>query len=282
MKNLIFSFVLAFLVSFLAYSKTDVEIFLLRTYQYEGSKFTDTKFDGHYTKYGIILPTLEKYYSQTQKGDIDQDKKITWNDIRLLNWELAVDIYKELYWLPGQGDKFKSQRNANLTVDFFVNSGFRPDFIKSVQKLVGSKQDGIIGIQTARAINSYDECLYFNRVMLWRKGYYARIVKANPQRLGKLLNGLNNRLIKICKNENFKNDSLLGCDCMPLFVQPKNTGGKSKGAHKKGAIKPTSTKKLSRTGLYYRLRNDGHDSYKNAFQSDASSSGFFVLVQQDG
>ena len=278
MKKLFFSLLFSFLFSFLAFSspKPSVELFLIRTYQYEGgSKFTDTKFDGHYTKFGIILPTLEVYYNSTGRGDIDQDKKITWNDIRLLNWDIAVDIYRELYWKPGQGDNFKSQRNANLTVDFFVNSGFRADFIKYIQKLSGAKQDGVIGIKTVTAINQKAECIYFNKVIKWRKNYYALIVKNNPQRLGKLLNGLNNRLIKICKNENYKNDTLHGCDCLPI-LQPKDTRGKNKRLGKARSSK--ADPRTAGTRFYRGLRDTGHDSDKIAIRPSKSCSRLFVLA----
>ncbi len=205
------------------YPQASVAIFLARTYEYEGgASFTDTKFDGHYTKFGVILPTLEKWHRETGGGDYDGDKKVTWNDIRLLTWAEATKIYKRFYWDRVQADSIQSQRLANIIVDFVVNSGFRSDFIMYLQKRVGVKADGIIGAVTVKAINRANECDLFNDLLRWRIAYYKRVTKSTP-RISKYYRGLINRLKKICCKDNYKQNEKgvfiiidLGCDCLRI------------------------------------------------------------------
>lgn len=219
-----------------ANGQAKASVFLAKTYEYEGgSKFTDISFDGHYTKFGIILSTFQMFH-RTKKGDcdIDKDGKVTANDLRLLTWSQATQIYKVLYWNVCHGDNIKSQRIANIIVDFVVNSGFRDDFLKYLQKQVGVSQDGKIGLKTINAINNSDECKLFNSLLKWRLGYYKAITK--KKRLSKLFKGLKNRLKKICCNENYKNEKSNytiqpnGCNCMSvdgLFdTNPKHPTGR--------------------------------------------------------
>ena len=206
-----------------SFSQASVNVFLARTYEYEGgAKFTDTKFDGHYTKFGVILPTLEKWNRDTGGGDFDNDRKITWNDIRLLTWSEATKIYKGLYWDRVRADSIGSQRIANIIVDFVVNSGFRQDFIMYLQKRVGTPADGVIGLQTVKAINRADECQLFNDLLRWRIDYYKRVTRSTP-RISKFYKGLINRLKKICCNDNYKKNEKgifviidYGCDCLRI------------------------------------------------------------------
>jgi lysozyme family protein len=217
-----------------ANGQANVNVFLARTYEYEGgSKFTSTEFDGHFTKFGIILPTLQKWHSETKFGDFDNNKIVNWNDVRLLSWSDATQIYKNLYWDKCKADEIKSQRIANIIVDFVVNSGFRKDFLFFLQKKIGVAQDGKIGPKTIQAINSTNECELFNALLVWRLDYYKRITKSTP-RLKGLLNGLKNRLKKICCNDNYnykkneksKNYIIIadGCSCLPLLQEGKPHG----------------------------------------------------------
>lgn len=202
-------------------SGANVSVFLQKTYQYEGgAKFTTTHFDGRYTKYGIIFETFKDFSINGKKLDNDKDGKITPNDLRLSTCEQATVIYKRLYWDRWQADSIKSQKIANILVDFTVNSGFRTDFIRYVQRKVGVKDDGILGAKTLQAINKADECSLFNSLLAWRTGYY-KVITSKVPRLNNLLNGLLNRLKLICLNENYKLiksrfvlNSPADCDCL--------------------------------------------------------------------
>lgn len=77
-------------------------------------------------------------------------------DIVNLTLERAKQLYKQDYWTPIKGDNIYSQIIAESIFDFGVNAGVRTS-IKLAQKVVGAKDDGIIGENTIAMINSFNE-----------------------------------------------------------------------------------------------------------------------------
>ena len=111
---------------------------------------------------------------------IDKAKPLKYNQM-LKDKHLAdlVEVfYYEHFWKPIQGDKIKDQRIAALLFDFFVNSGYHA--IKSIQRVVKVKDDGIMGTQTLAAINSADPELVFDSLKSARAKFLKDIVSRNP------------------------------------------------------------------------------------------------------
>ena len=63
-------------------------------------------------------------------------------------------FFKIHFWDVIQGDRIGFQGVADAIYDFAVNAGIYPA-VKRVQKIVGSKQDGILGPKTFARLNAY-------------------------------------------------------------------------------------------------------------------------------
>lgn len=114
-------------------------------------------------------------------------------DIKNLTKERALQIYYVDYWLPMRLEQLKDENIILQVFDFGVNAGLKTS-IKTLQRLLGTDVDGVIGPITAYfAINykgdlvedfkSVRECFYINltikkpqlRVFLW--GWLNRVNK---------------------------------------------------------------------------------------------------------
>lgn len=92
---------------------------------------------------------------------------------------LVNEFYKKEFWDKARLDEVNSQQIANEVFVFGVNVGMKIALMKA-QRLVGADVDGIIGNQTLRAINEYDERKFdiaFDEVEI---KYYEDIIKSKP------------------------------------------------------------------------------------------------------
>ncbi|WP_152018455.1 glycosyl hydrolase 108 family protein [Aliarcobacter butzleri] len=127
---------------------------------------------GGATNFGI---TQKTFNSAISRGIINTD--IT--DVKYINKDLATQIYKHDYWNSISANKLPTGIDVAL-FDMTVNAGVA-NAIKTLQKTLGIKQDGIIGNDTINAINSYEGDLLkdFNND---RREYNNSIIE-NNQRL---------------------------------------------------------------------------------------------------
>lgn len=159
------------------------DLFINRLLRLEGGYVNNPYDRGGCTCKGITLPVFRGVYGAGL--DCDDLKAITDDD--------AGKIYKSQYWNPCNADKIKSQRIANLLVDWAVNSGVRTA-CKGLQRILGVKVDGIIGEQTLNAINCFeDDGFIYDALMDERKEFYHRIV-ARDESQECFLKGWLNRL----------------------------------------------------------------------------------------
>ncbi len=112
-------------------------------------------------------------------------------NIRELTREQAKEIYRNDFWQPL---KLYMIDNANVCLeifDFAVNAGVSRS-VKMAQKLAGTKEDGILGGITARAINEFrgDFVKTFKHA---RVIYYESLAK-NNSKLRIFLKGWINRV----------------------------------------------------------------------------------------
>ncbi len=121
--------------------------------KWEGGFINDPQDLGGATNMGVTISTWKQVgYDKDGDGDIDV------NDLHLLTRDDVVNrVLKPHYWDRCRADEIESQSIANIVVDWVWGSG-KPG-ITRVQKILGVKQDGIVGPKTLAAINSFSLCL---------------------------------------------------------------------------------------------------------------------------
>ena len=112
---------------------------------------------------------------------------ITVEDIKNLTEQEARDIFKEEYFYKPKLDKLPMDLQASV-FDMQINSG--SNAIKILQKLVGTKQDGIIGPKTLKALE--DNPVSVNDYADARIEYYNKVVAKSPEKK-KFLSGWTSR-----------------------------------------------------------------------------------------
>jgi lysozyme family protein len=129
---------------------------------------------------GVTLATYRKYFGKNKNC---KDLKAITN----AEWDL---IFKEGFWDRWKADDIESQAIANLLVDWCWASGVYG--IKLPQRVLGVKDDGIVGKKTIAAINDYpDKKELFQKLWNRRKKHFQDIAKNGKE---KFLKGWLNRL----------------------------------------------------------------------------------------
>lgn len=154
--------------------------------QHEGG-YANVKFDkGGSTKYGITLETW-KHVGYDKNGD----GKINDADIRLLSEKDFEHVLKKNFWDKWKADSIKNQSIANIVVDWLWSSGKWG--IIYPQRILGVKDDGVVGSKTIAALNAADPAALFNKIKEQRIQFVRNIVKNNPSQK-KFIKGWENRI----------------------------------------------------------------------------------------
>jgi len=122
-------------------------------------------------------------------GDLKKASVALYNDDILVN--LVASFYKKTYWDAMRLDDVNSQQKANELFCFAVNVGVK-SAVRVLQNMLGLVGDGIIGQETLRVLNKYDEQAFdsdFDRAEI---AYYRNLIRKNP-RLGVYERGWENR-----------------------------------------------------------------------------------------
>ena len=151
----------------------DINILAPFILSFEGGFSNHPADKGGPTNKGVTIATWRQVgYDKDGDGDIDVD------DIRMLTEEDVVErVMRPHYWNRWKGDQIRCQSIANLVVDWVWASGKYG--ITRVQKLLCVKQDGIVGPETLRALNSSDERELFARIMDERIAYIDNLCRKN-------------------------------------------------------------------------------------------------------
>ena len=133
------------------------------------------------TMKGVTLDTYRKYFGRQK----------TCKELRGISnaeWEY---IFKEGFWDRWKADEINNQSIANLLVDWCWVSGIYG--IKYPQRILGVKDDGIVGDKTIAAVNNYpNRKELFDKLWNRRKKHFEDIAKTHNR--AKFLNGWLRRL----------------------------------------------------------------------------------------
>jgi len=159
--------------------------------KHEGG-FVNTRYDkGGATNYGISLNFLK---SLGKLGDLNDDGRIDENDIKIIDKEEAIKIYKKEIWDKEGYGRINNEIVAEAIFDFAVNLG-PVKAHKLIQKAINLhntesilKEDGLLGNDTICAINISNPLkfmLFFRSVVIW---HYIQITEKDASQK-KFING---------------------------------------------------------------------------------------------
>lgn len=156
--------------------------FILR---WEGGFVNDPDDRGGATNMGITLGTYEHYCRRRGYP------RPTVERLRGLSQETWEDIFVSMYWQRWRADMITSQAVANILVDWLWLSGGYG--ITIPQRVLGTRQDGIVGAKTLRAVNRSNPQELFDRIYRERLAFIDRICAFRPAN-NKFRRGWINRL----------------------------------------------------------------------------------------
>lgn len=153
--------------------------------KWEGGFVNDPIDRGGATNMGITLSTWQKIgYDKDHDGHIDAD------DVKLLTSDDFKLVLRK-YWDSWKADQIKNQSIANILVDWVWASGAWG--IKIPQRLLGLKEDGVVGIFTLGAVNTAFQEDLFNRIKEARIVFANNICLAHPDQK-RFIKGWTNRI----------------------------------------------------------------------------------------
>ncbi|MCM1165207.1 MAG: hypothetical protein NC401_04240 [Ruminococcus sp.] len=136
----------------------NVDVLLPFILKFEGGFVNDPADSGGATNKGVTIATWRQCgYDKDGDGDIDvQDLKL------ITNKDVRDRVLKPHYWDRWKADQIQSQRVANILVDWVWGSGKHGIVIP--QRLLGVKDDGIVGAKTLAAVNAADPDRLFEAI----------------------------------------------------------------------------------------------------------------------
>ena len=111
---------------------------------WEGGYTNDPRDPGGPTNWGITIHDARTYWK----------KDATATDVKNMPKSVALQIYKSKYWDMLNGDQLPSGVDYAV-MDYGVNSGIYRA-ARVLQKIVGTTQDGVIGLKTIAAAKKMD------------------------------------------------------------------------------------------------------------------------------
>ena len=154
--------------------------------KWEGGFVNDPLDKGGATNKGVTIAVWKN-----QGYDKNGDKKTDVADLKLITVEDATNIMKKNYWDRWKADQIKNQAIANTLVDWVWGSGVWG--IKIPQRILGVKDDGVVGIKTLEALNKQNPKEFLEKLYLARFNFIDGIVASNPSQK-RFIKGWKNRM----------------------------------------------------------------------------------------
>ena len=128
---------------------------------------------GGATNMGVTIATWRNVgYDKDGDGDIDV------RDLKLLSeTDVKNRVLKPHYWDRWKADQIQSQKVANILVDWVWGSGKHGIVIP--QRLLGVKDDGIVGNKTLSAVNFADPDQLFEAIFQARVDFFNDITRTS-------------------------------------------------------------------------------------------------------
>ena len=169
-----------------------IEVLLPYILKWEGGFVNDPADRGGATNKGVTIATWRRI-----GYDKDGDEDIDVQDLKLISVDdVKNKVLKPHYWDRWKADLIKSQKIANILVDWVWGSGLYG--ITIPQRLLGVKQDGVVGEKTLQALNAQDPDQLFDAIFNARKKFLQDITTSRPANK-RFLRGWLNRLEDIKK-----------------------------------------------------------------------------------
>ncbi|MDR1879418.1 MAG: peptidoglycan domain protein [Tannerellaceae bacterium] len=148
-----------------------IDLLLPYILRWEGGFVNDPADAGGATNKGVTISTWRQAgYDKDGDGDIDAA------DLRLLTTQDVCDrVLKPHYWDKWKADLIRSQKVANILVDWLWCSGKQGILIP--QRLLGVQADGIVGDKTLSAVNAADPDRLFDAIFRARVGFLNEITQ---------------------------------------------------------------------------------------------------------
>ncbi|MGG5503240.1 glycoside hydrolase family 108 protein [Myroides odoratimimus] len=163
----------------------DIERLAPKVAKWEGGYVNDPKDRGGATNMGVTIATWKQVgYDKNNDGVINE------MDIKLLTHDDFKYVLRK-YWDVWQADKIKNQSVADILVDWVWGSGKWG--VRIPQRILGLKEDGIVGPATLKAVNSANQKELFGKIYQEREKFLNNIIKSNPSQ-NRFINGWMNRL----------------------------------------------------------------------------------------
>ena len=151
----------------------NVDILLPFILKSEGGFVNDPADAGGATNKGVTIATWRNV-GYDKDGDNDIDVK----DLKLLtDTDVKNRVLKPHYWDRWKADQIQSQKVANILVDWVWGSGKHGIVIP--QRLLGVKDDGIVGNKTLSAVNFADPEQLFEAIFQARVDFLHDITRTS-------------------------------------------------------------------------------------------------------
>lgn len=141
---------------------------------------------GGYTICGVTYSTYRTYCRAKRLPDPTRaDMK------KALTYHVWLDVLRNRFWDKLKCDQINSQSVAHIVLDWFWGSGFAG--IKSLQRCLSLKADGIVGSKTLAALNTDNPRGLFEHIRKSREQFFRNLAEKRPKDK-KHLKGWLNRL----------------------------------------------------------------------------------------